>query len=112
MSDCSGAEPQSSCFLRSHASIWLPQCLHGSLAAIGALNARKGAKLKLARSEEIHEVSRGFTFWFTLERDIQIRRRSERVQQCPKREALTQVRCQTEIDLHVLDAGIERFLRD
>ena len=83
-----------------------------SLAAIGALNARKGAKLKLARSEEIHEVSRGFTFWFTLERDIQIRRRSERVQQCPKREALTQVRCQTEIDLHVLDAGIERFLRD
>ena len=47
-----------------------------------------------------------------LKYDVQIRGRSEHMQQRPESERLTTVFGQAEVDFHVLDAGIESFRRD
>ena len=71
------------------------------------------AQLRASRTlDEVQNIPRRLTFCLGLKYDIQIRGRSEDMQQRPEREPLTSVLGETEVDLHVIDAGIERSRRD
>ena len=63
-------------------------------------------------TKKIHEIPRSLAIGFLLEHDVQIRGRSERVQEGPEREPLTAVPGQAEVDFHMLDAGVESIRRD
>ena len=61
---------------------------------------------------QIHEIPRCLTICGGLEYDVQVGRRPQRLQQRPKGKPLTSVPGQTEVDLHVFDAGVESFRWD
>jgi len=60
---------------------------------------------------EVHEIPRRLAIGLGLECDVQVRRRPQNMQQRPKSEPLTTVLRQAEVDLHVLDTGLQRFGR-
>lgn len=69
--------------------------------------------LSVARSlNEIHKIPRRVPVCLRVKYDAQIRGRSEHMQQGPESEPLATVFGQAELDLHVLDAGIQSFRRD
>lgn len=57
---------------------------------IGRLRARAGLRATFSL-KEVHEISRCLTFRLALECNIQVRRRAQCMQQCPKSEALTTI---------------------
>jgi len=79
----------------------------GSGASWGSAGLRATCSLN-----QVHEIPRCFTICLALKHNIEVRGRSQRVQQRPKGEPLTTVLGQTEIDFYMLDAGVESLRWD
>jgi len=63
-------------------------------------------------ADQVDEVARGLALRLVLERDVQVGGRSQRVKLCPESEAIAALLRQAEVDLHMFDAGRQRFRRD
>ena len=58
---------------------------------------------------QIHEIPRRLAILLALERDVEIGRGAEHVEQRPEREAAAAVLREAEVDLHMLDPRLERL---
>jgi hypothetical protein len=58
---------------------------------------------------EIHEIPRRLTICLGLKYDVQIRGRSEHMEQGPESEPFATISRQTEVDFHAFDAGVQSF---
>ena len=93
-------------------------CQASSPTVVGTTEAARTvflepASLRVVCSlNQVHEIPGRLTICLGLECDIQVRGRSQNMQQCPKGEPFTAVFRQTQVDQHVLDAGAKRFRWD